>query len=66
MISIISPKQRIFVTLENIFSEAGLINCGVPQGSIGPLLFLMYKNNIPQTSSKAASYLYADDTCIFY
>ena len=27
-------KRKFFVTLENVFSDVGLINCGVPQGSI--------------------------------
>ena len=67
MVSIISLKQKVFVTLENVFSDAGLINCGVPQGSIlGPLLFLIYINDLPQTLNETGSYLYAYDTCIFY
>ena len=60
-------NRKVFVTLENIFSDAGLINCGVPQGSIlGPLLFLIYTNDLPQTLNETESYLCADDTCIFY
>ena len=40
---------------------------GVPQGSIlGRLLFLLHVNDLPESLSDAGSYLYADDTCIFY
>ena len=56
------------MALEDIFSGAGLMNCGVPQESIlGPLLLLLtYINNLPQPLSEAESYLYADHTFIFY
>ena len=67
MVSIISLKQKFNVTLENVFSDAGLISCGVPQGSVlGPLLLLIYINDLPQTLNETGSYLYADDTRIFY
>ena len=60
-------NRKFFVSLENIFSDAGLLKCGVPQGSIlGPLLFLIYINDLPQSLNETGSYLYADDTCIFY
>ena len=60
-------NRLFFVTLGDVFSDAGLINGGVLQGSfIGSLLFLIYINDIPQGLNETASYLYADDTCIFY
>lgn len=48
-------------------SSPSPITFGVPQGSIlGPLLFLLYINNIQNIGLKADVSLYADDTSLFY
>ena len=46
-------------------STASTVTCGVPQGSIlGPLLFLMYINDLPNCLRVGASRMFADDTSI--
>ena len=46
-------------------STASTVTCGVPQGSIlGPLLFLMYINDLPNCLRVAAPRMFADDTSI--
>ena len=65
-------KDRNFkVFIDGSYSDSKNIECSVPQGSVlGPILFLIYINDIPLTDSKHLSYssLFADDlaTLFFY
>ena len=55
-----------YVYYNGVKSEMGSISCGVPQGSIlGPLLFLVYINDIANVTNDCQLILYADDTNMF-
>ena len=46
-------------------SDVKEIMCGVPQGScLGPLLFLIYNNDLPLSQQNSHFSMYADDTAI--
>ena len=48
-------------------SDLADITCGVPQGSVcGPLLFLLYINNISYCLDNCKVSLYADDKVLYY
>ena len=60
-------NRKQYVSVNGSNSNLLLINCGVPQGSVFcPLLFLIYINDLPNTSKKLNFYLFADDTNIYY
>ena len=56
--------RRQFTHHNSVNSDVLYLKCGVPQGSIlGPLLFLIYINDMCDVSNAALNYtLFADDT----
>ena len=51
--------------IDNIISTPKNIKCGVPQGSnLGPLLFLLYINDLPNCLVNSVPAMFADDTNI--
>ena len=58
--------RKQYVLYNNTQSSKQYITCGVPQGSVlGPLLFLVYINDIPNCLKYSKSIVFADDTTIF-
>ena len=59
-------NRKQCVSLNGVLSDFKSITHGVPQGSIpGPLLFILYINNIINCSEKLFIVLFADDTNLF-
>ena len=61
----LSNRSR-FVTYNGVKSDLKNIQCGVPQGSIlGPLLFLLYINDLAFACKRTFPVLFADDSNLF-
>ena len=55
------------VSLNGVSSSRLPVTCGVPQGSIsGPLLFLIYINDMHLSMQSSTIYQFADDTTLLY
>ena len=53
--------------VNNHLSGESTLNCGVPQGSIiGPLLFLIYMNDLPNCLNVGTPRMYADDSNVTF
>ena len=60
-------SRKQYVSIENFSSNLADVVNGVPQGSIlGPILFLLFINDLCTLSSKIKCILFADDTNLFY
>ena len=59
-------NRKQYVQYESSSSDLSNIKQGVPQGSIlGPLLFLIYINDLPKSSTLFNFLMYADDTTLY-
>ena len=55
-----------YVKIDSTKSSYKNITCGIPQGStLGPLLFLLYVNDLPNCVDKLSVRSFADDTNLF-
>jgi len=60
-------NRKQFVNYKGINSDTQEITFGVPQGSVlGPLLFLIYINDLPSTLKHCGAVLFADDSNLYH
>ena len=59
--------RKQYVLYNNVQSQTLDITCGVPQGSVlGPILFLVYVNDIANCLTHSKLISFADDTTVFF
>ena len=64
--SYLSDRQQ-YVSINGYDSGLTKLNCGVPQGSVlGPLLFLLYINDLNQAIKFCKVHHFPDDTNLLY
>ena len=65
--SYLSNRKQYIQIDENRKTDFKYVTCGAPQRSIlGPLLFLVYVNDLPNASRLLDPIMFADDTNLFF
>ena len=65
--SYLSNRKQYIEIGENSKTDPKYVTCDVPQGSLlGPLLFLVYVNDLPNASRSLDPIMFADDTNLFF
>ena len=61
------PNRKQYARVNGVDSSIQEMKIGVPQGScLGPLLFLIYINDLPRALKISRMSMFADDTCLYH
>lgn len=58
--------RKQYVLYNGKFSQVGQLQCGIPQGScLVPVLFSIFKSDLPLVLNHTTAIMYADDTTLY-